>query len=264
MKPGGMAALVATVLVAGAVVHFVTRPEGNENTDRKARQVADRIGYPRGTDGNAYARSALEGNPDQKYFAVLEITDSPTDDPRKVRASLLFRVHDPGTSEAPPTFRLWEEDPVTACYRATFNYYGVTDGGPDRVRCPDGAKPVVPPPAQRTGVPENYLDAFRTILAALPATPAQDDVLAALRAGLPPVPVDEQTKLPWVEPRLDAFVRNGDVGVIAASGGQCLAGVRPAGGTAEAWYPPRVQTQPGEYGCSGQSALELYRVPPPK
>lgn len=259
-----MVALAAAVLVAGAVTYAVTRPEGNGNTDDKARQVADRIGYPRGTDGNAYARAALEGNTDPKYFAVLEITDSPTDDPQKVRASLLFRVHDPGTSESQQPWRLWEEDPVTACYRADFNYYGVIGGGPDRVTCPAGARPITPPPAQRTGVPENYLAAFETILAALPPAPTPDEVLAALRAKLPPMPVDERTKLPWAEPRLDAFVKDGNVGVIAAGGGSCLNGVRLADGTVAAWYPPRVQTQPGEFGCAGQSALQLYKTPPPK
>ncbi|SMD17123.1 hypothetical protein [Lentzea albidocapillata] len=250
-------ALAVTAYVAG-------QPDGNSATDEKARQVAERIGYPRGTDGNAYARSALWGNTDQKYFAVLEITDSPTTDPEKVHASLLFRVHHPGTSESPPSFRLWDEDPVTACYRADFNHYGVTEGGPGRVRCPADARPVVPPPTQLTGVPEDYLEAFKTILTALPPNPTADEVLAALRANLPPVPVDPETKLPWAEPRLDAFVKDGAVGIVAGGGGSCLNGVRLANGTVEAWYPPRVQTQPGEIGCSGQSALVLYSTPPPK
>lgn len=262
MKPGGKTALAAAVLAVVAAGYFMTRPDGNSDTDEKARQVAERIGYPRGTDGNDYARSALHGNTDQKYFAVLEITDSPVTDPEKVRVSLLFRVYDPGTTES-TGFRLWDEDPVTACYRADFNHYGVTDGGPDRVRCPDGARPIVPPPAQRTGVPESYVEAFKTVLTALPPTPTQDEVLAALRAGLPPMPVDPETKLPWKEPRLDAFVKDGAVGIIAGGGGDCLNGVRLANGTVEAWHPPRVQTQPGEIGCSGQSALVLYTTPPP-
>ncbi|NKE56880.1 hypothetical protein FXN61_08515 [Lentzea sp. PSKA42] len=264
MKRGGIALLATAVVAAGITTYVVTRPDGNGDTDKKAAEVADRIGYPVGTDGNSYARSALEGNTDPKYFAVLEITDSPTNDPQKIRTSLVFRVYDPGTSESPPSWRLWEEDPVTACYRADFNYYGVTDGGPERIRCPQDARPITPPPAQRTGVPDTYLEAFKTILAELPPAPTQDEVLAALRAKLPPVPVDEQTKLPWVEPRLDAFVKDGNVGIIAGGGGSCLNGVRLTNGTVAAWYPPRVQTQPGEYGCSGQSALALYNVPPPK
>ncbi len=261
MKFWGIALLVMALAVTA---YFAGQPDGNGDTDEKARQVAERIGYPHGTDGNAYARSALHGNTDQKYFAVLEITDSPTSDPEKVHASLLFRIYDPGTTEDPPSFRLWDEDPVTACYRADFNLYGVTEGGPDRVRCPDGARPIVPPPAQRTNVPENYDEAFKTILAALPPTPTQDDVLAALRAKLPPMPVDPETKLPWKEPRLDAFVKDGAVGIIAHGGGSCLNGVRLADGTVAAWYPARVLTQPGEHGCSGQSALVLYTTPPPK
>ncbi|MEV6242766.1 hypothetical protein [Lentzea sp. NPDC051838] len=263
MKSWGIALLLVLMTALGGAMYLVSRPDGTSATDKKAHEVADRIGYPVGVDGNSYARSALHGNTDQKYFAVIGITDSPTNDPEKVRVSLVFRVYDPGTSES-QSFRLWEQDPVLACYRADFTYYGVTKGGPDRIRCPENARPIMPPPAQKTGVPDTYLEAFKTILAELPPAPTQDEVLKALRAKLPPVPVDEQTKLPWVDPRLDAFVKDGAVGVIAGSGGDCLNGVRLADGTVQAWYPPRVQTQPGEYGCSGQSALQLYQVPPPK
>jgi hypothetical protein len=264
MKSWGIALLLLAMTALGGAMYYVSRPDGTSATDEKARQVADRISYPVRTDGNSYARSALVGNTDPKYFAVIGITDSPTNDPEKVRASLVFRVFDPGTSEDPPSFRLWEKDPVTACYRADFTYYGVTKGGPDRIRCPEHAKPITPPPAQKTGVPDTYLEAFKTILAELPPTATPDVVLAALRAKLPPMPVDEATKLPWAEPRLDAFVKDGAIGIIAGGGGSCLAGVRLADGTVAAWHPPRVQTQPGEYGCSGQSALQLHNVPPPK
>lgn len=261
MKRWGVLLALAAVLAAGTV-YFLTRPDGTSATDKKAREVADRIGYPVGTDANAYARSALHGNPDPKYFAVVEITDSPTNDAQKVRVSLVFRIYDPGTSESEQPWRLWEEDPVTACYRADFNYYGVTDGGPERVRCPENAKPITPPPAQRTGVPDTYPDAFKTILTELPPTATTGEVLTALRAKLPPMPVDEQTKLPWVTPHLDAFVKDGDIGIVAKSGGDCLTGVRLADGTVAAWYPRRVHTQPGELGCSGESALSLYKSPP--
>ncbi|MEU0881698.1 hypothetical protein ABZ345_24055 [Lentzea sp. NPDC005914] len=263
MKSLGVALLLLLAAVLGAVGVYVIRPDGNSDTDKTAEKVAARIGYPVPRDANAYARAALEGHTDPKYFAVVEITDSPTDDPQKVRATLVFRIYDPGTSESPPSFRLWEEDPVTACYRADFNYYGVLGSGPERVRCPENARPITPPPVQKTGVPDTYLEAFKQILTELPPTVTQDEVLATLHTRLPPVPVDEQTKLPWAEPRLDAFVKDGQIGVIAAGGGSCLNGVRLADGTVAAWYPPRVQTQPGEYGCSGESALALYKVPPP-
>ncbi|MFI6099581.1 hypothetical protein ACIA8G_28830 [Lentzea sp. NPDC051213] len=267
MKRGGIARLATACvamagLAAGVTAYVITRPDGNSDTDKKAKEVADRIGYPVGENANSYARSALEGNTDQKYFAIVEITDSPTTDAAKARASLVFRIYDPGTSESSPTFRLWEKDPVTACYRADFNYYGVMDDGPERVRCPEDARPITPPPVQRTGVPENYLEAFKTILAELPPTPTADEVDGALRAKLPPVPVDETTGLPWIKPGLHAVVRDGDIGVVAKGGGDCLAGVRLANGTVAAWHPRRVHVQPGELGCSGESALSLYKSPP--
>jgi hypothetical protein len=264
MKSWGTALLLLVMTALGWAMYAVTRPDGNNATDEKARQVADRIAYPVGADGNAYARSALVGNTDPEQFAVIGITDSPASDPEKVRVTLLFRVHDPGTSEDPPSFRFWEQDPVTACYRADFTYYGVTKGGPDRIRCPQDARPITPPPVQLKGVPTTYPEAFKTILAELPPTTTKDEVLAALRAKLPPMPVDERTKLPWAEPRLDAVVENGAIGIVAGGGGSCLTGVRLADGTVAAWYPPRVQTQPGELGCSGRSALQLYGAPPPK
>lgn len=264
VKAWGTAALaLAGVLVAGAA-YVVARPAGSGYTDDWAAEIAERIAYPAGPDADSYARSALKWNDDQERFAILEITDRPTTSAEEARVSLVFRLHDPGTSDDPPyTWRLWEREPVTACYRADFNRYGVV-GEPSRVHCPADAMPVVPPPAPRTGVPAEYTGAVEKVLAELPPAPTAEEVLAALRAGLPPLPVDAETGLPWIEPRLDAAVRDGEVGVVAAGGGQCLNGVRLRDGTTAAWYPPRVQTQPGEIGCSGEGALTLYRTPPPK
>jgi len=42
----------------------------------------------------------------------------------------------------------------------------------------------------------------------------------------------------------------------------CLLGLRE-NGKAIAWYPPRVQTQPGEYGCGPDVAFSLAHTPPP-
>ncbi|MDX3663388.1 hypothetical protein PV646_39380 [Streptomyces sp. ID05-26A] len=262
MKTWGVVLMLAVALVATA--YFATRKsDSTAFTDEKARQVAERIGYPVPRDADAYARAALQREPDQESFAILEITDRKPLDAEEVRASLVFRIHDPGVDK--PTWNSWQSgrDPVTACYRADFNYYGVMDGGPESVPCPAGARPIVPPPVQRTAVPDTYPDAVKTILTALPPASTKDEVLAALRAGLPPMPVDPESKLPWADPRLDVFVEEGAVGVVAASGTDCLNGVRLADGTVASWYPPRVQTQPGEIGCSGEAALTLYRTPPP-
>lgn len=178
----------------------------------------------------------------------------------------MFRIYGPGSSEDPhlTSHRLWGTDSVTASYRAGFNCYGVTEGGRKRIHCPEQTKPITPPPAQRTGLPDTYLDAFKTILGELPPTTTKDDVLGALRAKLPPVPVDEQTKLPWPSRASTPSSRTARSEPPASGGGSCLTGVRLADGTVAARYPPRVQTRPGEYGCSGRSALQLYEVPPPK
>ena len=47
MKPGGTTALAAAVLAVVAAGYFMTRPDGNSDTDQKARQVAERIAAAR-------------------------------------------------------------------------------------------------------------------------------------------------------------------------------------------------------------------------
>jgi hypothetical protein len=80
-------------------------------------------------------------------------------------------------------------------------------------------------------VPDNYADAFKTVLSGLPPAPNRDEVLTALRAQLPPLPIDQYGQ-PWQEPTLDAFAENGEIAITAdGTKGRCLEGTRLADGT---------------------------------
>ena len=173
-----MAALAAAVL-ALAMILYVARPEGDGDTDRWAQDLVERISYPAGEKGVDYARSALE---QKTNVAVLQIDDPPVKSPdtNDRITTLVFRLHK--DAESTDGWNVFPDDAVTACYRADFNYYGVMNGGPSRVTCPD-ADPLIPPPLPRTLMPSDYQGTLRQILEQNPAVTASTPKLPATRTG---------------------------------------------------------------------------------
>jgi hypothetical protein len=228
---------------------------GDEETDRQATVLADAIGYPRQSSAAGLARAAL-ATPLGKSpsFSLIEATDLPGGTPSEPMAHLVFRIHREGGQTG------WKKiEPLTACYGASFDYYGVI-GAPERISCPVDAVAITPPPVPRREIPVGYDSVLKSTLAALPLSLSSADVLTALGRDLPAPPVDPSTGLVGVVPAVEAAVTGVDVAVAVhiKDGDEidCLFGTR-VGGVVEAWSPSRKQVRPGELSCSPATAFSL-------
>ncbi|WP_143229651.1 hypothetical protein [Actinophytocola xanthii] len=181
---------------------------GNEETDRQSETLAVAIGYPRQEDALGFARAALGTTLGRSGgFSVLEATDLDRRDVEDPMARLVWRIHRPASDSK------WGQTPeINACYEVEFNYYGASSG-PTRIPCPENATAITPPPVPRRDIPQEFAPALTAVLGALPATPSEADVRAALTAGLPAPPVDPETGLAGVPPQVFVRVRGADVGV---------------------------------------------------
>lgn len=256
MRIAGLSVLCAAVLVACA--------PGDTETDRVAKQIAAEIDSPPQTSAAQYARKALETDLGRSPgFAVVEMRDTPSDDPKAVTMHLVFRVHHDGAQDGWST-----QQPVTACYDVGFTFRGWVSG-PSRRDCPAGATPVNPPPIPLWEVPGGFDPALQTVLTGLPATVTQDDVLAALARSMPAVrPFNPDTQTADRAPLQDVALRGADVGVAYRAGDRstggidCLLGSRVKG-TTLVWRPSWAQVQPGELTCTGETALDRQGTTPP-
>jgi hypothetical protein len=194
-----------------------------------------------------YARAAAATTAGQDgRMTVVEVTDLEADDLTEPFGELTFLVHLEGSAAG-----LIETDPVTACYRAEFGFYGVV-GSPRRTRCPDDATPVdipaLPPAPPRIEIPDDadrVLHAQLRRLAPIPeAGRLETDLLAALT-------VDSSAAQ---APEVDAALDGTDIGVSVRGDDDCLLGARTAG-KVEVWRPSAVQLQPGELSCDPGTAL---------
>ncbi|MDT7788303.1 MAG: hypothetical protein QOF58_6722 [Pseudonocardiales bacterium] len=250
MKPWGMVALIAAVLVA--LAYIASGPAGDGSTDDSADRSAECLArYPVPGSAAEFARRELEPDSQCGGWDVIEYTDvgDRLADTRKPSSRLVIRVHHDEYSAM-----FVHKDAITACYRMEFDYYGLADG-PDRVDCRPGAAALLPPGIKHDGVPDNYADAFKTALSALPPAPNRDEVLTAVRAKLPPLPIDEHGQ-PWREPTLDAFVENGEIGLVADGGrGKCLEGTRLADGTVAVAVQAPSDTPNATKTCAAEGAL---------
>jgi hypothetical protein len=194
---------------------------------------------------------------------VVEMRDTPSDDPDAATMHLVFRVHHEGSQDGWST-----QKPVTACYNVGFNFRGWVSG-PSRRDCPAGATPLDPPPIPLWEVPDGFDPALQTVLTELPASVTENDVLAALTRSMPgPRPVNPDKQTPERPPVQDVALRGADVGVAYRAGDRstggidCLLGSR-VNGTTLVWRPSWAQVQPGELPCTGKTALDRQGTTPP-
>jgi hypothetical protein len=154
--------------------------------------------------------------------------------------------------------------PVTACYTATFNYYG-TIGTPRRIACPRAAAPVTPPPTRpkpEAVIPNGADEVVEQVLANASPAPRAEDVRAALVAALGKAAPDAAHRRQLAAPQV--ATDGPDVGVALAVPDRhgCLLGAR-VDGKVQVWRPSRVQVQPGELACDPATALARQGMRPP-
>jgi len=219
---------------------------GNDQTDRVARVVADAIAWPRQESAMGYARAAAHTDAGQDgRLTVVEVTELEADDLSEPFGDLMFLVHLDGS-----TGGLIETDPVTACYRAEFGFYGVV-ASPRRTGCPGDATPVeipaLPSGGPRIEIPAGADRVLRAELHRQPTASQAAQVESNIVAALP---VDAHAQPPDV----DAAVDGADIGVSIRGEDDCLLGSRAAG-EVEVWSPSAVQLQPGELTCDPGTAL---------
>lgn len=238
--------LSAVLLVVGCGSTQLLAP-GNEETDRIAQVVSDAISYPRQDSGTGYARAAATTTAGQDgRLIVVEVTELTAEELSEPFAELTFLVHVEGSTSG-----FTETDPVTACYRAEFGFYGLV-GSPDRTHCPESASPAeipaLPPDQPGAEIPEDADRVLRGELHRSPAAPQVARVEAALAAALARDGHNAQ-------PRSVAVAVDGaDIGVSVRGDDDCLLGARTAGKVA-VWSPSDVQMQPGELSCDPETAL---------
>lgn len=249
-----------TVLVALASCSMAA---GNASTDREAETMVNRLSFPRQKSADGLVRAArgtsagtMSGN-----SVVVEAEELRADKIEDPFARLVFKFHHEGSQSG-----FISSDPITACYEAEFNFYGVI-GKAHRTSCPEGAKEIVPtsiPPRAKAVIPAGFDDILKKVLKTLPAAPTAADGKALVARALPAPVLDPESGLRNLPPAFDTAVRGTDVGISLRgfSNEDCLLGARVAGKVI-AGRPTRIQLQPGELTCDPQTALQLPSIRPP-
>lgn len=235
----------AAFVLAATCCACAGRHPGNDETDRIAQVVSDAISWPRHDSAIGYARAAADTTAAKDgRLTIVGVEELEAEDVEDPFARLTYRIHLEGSLGG-----FIETDPVTACYVAEFDLYGVA-GAPDRIGCPADAEPVAittPDPTPVAKVPAGFERTVRRALVALPGRPEQrrltDDLVAALDTD-PGSPA----------PQVDTVVDGTDAGVAVRGDDDCLLGARVSG-KVEVWSPSSVQLQPGELTCDAFTAL---------
>jgi hypothetical protein len=235
----GVGVATSAIVLMGCPGTSATDPAGNPETDRIARVVADAISYPRRDDADGLVRATLATTAGQDgRITVLAAEDLDAEEPSDPLARLVFRIHVDGTPSGLPA-----EPPVTACYSAEFNHYGIIDQ-PHRMDCPSGdTEPIVPPP--RGPAPTLPADARTRLQAALESLSAAQRIEPdAVVAAIGPLDLTDTTP--------EIVARRGAIGVAIRSGDDCL--LARVASRVDVWIPSRVELQPGELGCDAHAA----------
>jgi len=247
-----------TGLALIALLGSCSTAPGSAETDRVATTVSAAMGYPRKHSADELVRAAVTKDSRLTVVEAQELTAKTTVDPL---ARLVMRVHIEGSRSG-----LSSSEPISACYEARFNFYGVI-GRPHRVDCPPGARAIVPDPLPakpRAVIPEGFDSALRDLLATLPALPDAGDVRVSVSGRLPAPGIDPNSGLGNLPPTVEAAVSGADVGVSvwAPDDRDCLLGAR-TNGKVMVGRPSSVQMHPGELSCDPQTALHFADMRPP-
>jgi len=152
-------------------------------------------------------------------------------------------------------------DPYVACFESEFDFWGVATeefGDWDKdaavardIKCPPGAARIPPPADTRPVyvVPDGAEALVVEVLTNAPSPASADDIVAEVVARMPQPTGEREVAF---EPR--ATVVGNDIGVAMGDVDDCLLVKRDADGV-QVLYVPRVLLQPGELGCSPDTAL---------
>lgn len=243
--------VVGSVAVLGACTTTETDTPGNAETDRIAQVVADAISHPRQKTADGLVRAALATNAGQDgRLVVIAADDIEADELTDPLARVVLRVHLDGTQSGFASDR-----PITACYDAEFNFYGIIDQ-PRRTDCPSpDPEPIIPPPTSPDG----------------PGATLPPDAPARLQAALDGLSEAERTDPAVVLATVDALALtdmapevaagHNAIGVAVSSGDDCL--LARLARVVEVWTPPRIYLQPGESGCDANAAAAGDAQRPP-
>lgn len=240
--------LAAVALLAGCAVSLDGSPEASaESAETAAREsaaaLADGIGTDRPDDIDEVAREAVAAGADLIAIESLE-------------APVLIAPFGALTT------RITGADGEAYCFRIEYGYYGRhsddgetvlgTTTGVEDVECDASTPGVAPPPDTREIVvpAPNAEEAATEVLAGLPEDPGPADaIVAAITERLAaPTGVREVAAPPT------AVVRGSDVGVAMGRAEDCVLVKREDGVVTRVVVAP-VRLQPGELGCSAETAL---------
>ncbi|MGC5172524.1 hypothetical protein ACLQ2Q_17955 [Microbacterium sp. DT81.1] len=152
-------------------------------------------------------------------------------------------------------------DPYVACFESEFDFWGVAtekfgDWSNDTavahdIPCPPDAARIPPPVDTRPVyvVPDGAEALVVEVFTNASATASADDILAEVVERMPQPSGDREVAF---EPR--ATVAGGDIGFAMGDGDDCLLVKRGADGV-QVLHVPRILLQPGELGCSPDTAL---------
>ncbi|QIG40422.1 hypothetical protein G5T42_13840 [Microbacterium sp. 4R-513] len=152
-------------------------------------------------------------------------------------------------------------DAYVACFESRFDYWGVAterfgDWDNDaavahHIQCPPDAARIPPPVDTRSVlvVPEGAEALVVEVLTNAPSTASADEVVAEVVARMPQPTGEREVAF---EPH--AVVAGGDIGFAMGDADDCLLVRRGVDGV-QVLSVPRVLLQPGELGCSPDTAL---------
>ncbi|MDO9398126.1 MAG: hypothetical protein Q7T71_16395, partial [Herbiconiux sp.] len=241
---------------------------------------ADVLGFARA----AVAEAAPEAGGEATGIELVGIEQLQSEKLDEPFGRLEFRVRDAFVEEGTGTDRSapdgdagageTENDSLAFCFRVTFDYYGKvgewsTTEGVEPVDCVPGAEPVVPPvdTTERRIVAANAREAARSVLEQRAATgePRDADAIEAAISALlePPTGAYEAAATPSVLVQSGASGAGDRVGVVMGGADDCVL-VKLEDGQVSDVRPAPVLLQPGELGCSAETALadpDLLRSP---
>ena len=224
----------------------------------RVADLARNIGTERPSDINGWARAVLaQTNDDNVDIELIGIDARQSTDLSKPFGTLDFRIPEPSLQV------MASGATGPDCFRVQFDYYGKvgtweTSDGVDPIDCPPSAA-IVRPPIDDSIFPvvsENAREVTAVVLRERAQTGSPttvDEIIATISAQLQ-VPTGEFEVAAPPRVIVQASSAGDRVGIAFGSADDCVL-VKSENGTISDVYPPPITLQPGELGCTPETAL---------